>query len=153
MHRDSDYQERARDLRHNLTNGEHRLWSKLRAHRMHGQKFRRQHVIGSYIVDFVCLKARLIVEVDGESHFEDGREAADAQRDADLASRGFKVLRFGNHEVLTNISGIAGAIADELEIRTSAYFTALSPALSPGGEGDGLAPRPSPLKGRGRPFR
>ena len=120
MHRDTDFQERARDLRHNLTNGEQLLWSKLRAHRMHGLKFRRQHVIGSYIVDFVCLKARLIVEVDGESHFEDGREAADTQRDAHLASQGLRVLRFGNHNVLTNISGVAGAIAEELENLTSA---------------------------------
>lgn len=120
MHRDTDFQERARDLRHNLTNGERLLWSKLRAHRMDGLKFRRQHVIEPYIVDFVCLKARLIIEVDGESHFEDGREAADSQRDAYLTSRGFKVLRFGNHNVLTNINGIAGAIAEELEARTSA---------------------------------
>ncbi len=118
MHRDTDFQERARDLRHNPTNGEQLLWSKLRAHRMDGRKFRRQHVIGSYIVDFVCLKARLIIEVDGDSHFEDGREAADAQRDAYLASRGFKVLRFGNNNVLTNISGVAGAIAEELESRS-----------------------------------
>ena len=120
MHRDTDFQERARELRHNLTNGERLLWSKLRAHRMDGLKFRRQHVIGSYIVDFVCLKARLIVEVDGESHLEDGGEAADAQRDAHLASQGFKVLRFGNHNVLTNINAVAGAIAEELEGRTSA---------------------------------
>jgi 5-methyltetrahydrofolate--homocysteine methyltransferase len=120
MRRDSDFRERARDLRHNLTNGEQLLWSKLRAHRMHGLKFRRQHVIGSYIVDFVCVKARLIIEVDGESHFEDGREAADAERDAHLTSQGFKVLRFGNHNVLTNINGVAGAIAEELEVRTSA---------------------------------
>jgi very-short-patch-repair endonuclease len=70
MHRDADFQERARDLRHNLTNGEQLLWSKLRAHRMHGFKFRRQHVLGSYIVDFVCLKSRLIIEVDGESQFD-----------------------------------------------------------------------------------
>jgi 5-methyltetrahydrofolate--homocysteine methyltransferase len=118
MHRGTDFQERARDLRHNPTNGEQLLWSKLRAHRMDGHKFRRQHVIGSYIVDFVCLKARLIIEVDGDSHFEDGREAADAQRDAYLASRGFKVLRFGNNNVLTNISGVAGAIAEELESRS-----------------------------------
>jgi 5-methyltetrahydrofolate--homocysteine methyltransferase len=117
MHRDSDFQERARDLRHNLTNGEQLLWSRLRAHRMDGRKFRRQHVIGSYIVDFVCLKARLVVEVDGDSHFEDGREAADAVRDARLASQGFKVLRFGNQDVLTNIGGVAEAISDELESR------------------------------------
>jgi 5-methyltetrahydrofolate--homocysteine methyltransferase len=133
LHRDSDFRERARDLRHNLTNGEQLLWSRLRAHRMDGRKFRRQHVIGSYIVDFVCLKARLIVEVDGESHFEDGREAADAQRDADLASRGFKVLRFGNHNVLTNISDVAGAIAEELE---SAVIPAPRPSSEPSPQGE-----------------
>jgi very-short-patch-repair endonuclease len=131
MHRDTDLQERARDLRHNLTNGEQLLWSKLRAHRMHGFKFRRQHVIGTYVVDFVCLKERLIIEVDGESHFEDGREAADGQRDANLASQGFKVLRFGNRNVLTNINGIAGVIADELENRGDTEFHRPTPQPSP----------------------
>src|ERR1700704_2648258 len=111
MRRDSYYLNRAQALRSDMTNGEKLLWSRLRAHRTDGRKFRRQHVIGSYIVDFVCLKARLIVEVDGDSHFEDGRQAADAVRDAHLASEGFKVLRFGNHEVLANISGVAEAIS------------------------------------------
>jgi 5-methyltetrahydrofolate--homocysteine methyltransferase len=134
MHRDFDFQERARDLRHNLTNGEQLLWSRLRAHRMDGRKFRRQHVLGSYIVDFVCLKASLIVEVDGDSHFEDGRDAADAQRDVYFVSRGFKVLRFGNHNVLTNISGVATAIAEELENRSDTNSTTHSPTLSPEGE-------------------
>ena len=68
MRRDYYYQDRARDLRRNMTNGEKLLWSRLRAHHMDGRKFRRQHVIGRYIVDFVCLQSRLVIEVDGESH-------------------------------------------------------------------------------------
>ena len=84
---------------------------------MDGRKFRRQHVIGSYIVDFVCLKSHLVIEIDGDSHCEEGRETVDAQRDSYLAKSGFKVLRFGNHNVLTNISGVAEAVSEELENR------------------------------------
>src|ERR1700730_14152010 len=115
MRRDANYQDRARDLRRNMTNGEKLLWSRLRAHRMDGRKFRRQHVIGSYIVDFVCLQSRLVIEIDGDSHSDDGREAVDAQRDAYLGKSGFRVLRFGNHNVLTNITGVADAILEVLE--------------------------------------
>jgi len=71
--------------------------------------------MGNYIVDFVCLRARLIVEIDGDSHFEDGREAIDVQRDVYLAKCGFKVLRFGNHNVLTNLSGVAETILEVLD--------------------------------------
>jgi very-short-patch-repair endonuclease len=114
MRRDAYYQDKAKALRSDMTNGEKLLWSRLRAHRMDGRKFRRQHVIGTYIVDFICLQSRLIVEVDGDSHGDDRREAVDAQRDAYLAKSGFKVLRFGNHSVMTNLSGVAEAILDEL---------------------------------------
>jgi len=89
---------RARRLRSESTDAERRLWYLLRAHRTFGWKFRRQHPIGTYIVDFVCFECRLIVEVDGSQH----REAAryDSIRDRDLEARGFLVLRFWNNDVL-----------------------------------------------------
>jgi very-short-patch-repair endonuclease len=71
---------------------------------MEGMKFRRQEPIGSYIVDFVCFEKRLIVELDGGQHQQ--QISGDKQRDAWFASQGFRVLRFWNNEVLTNIDGV-----------------------------------------------
>ena len=114
MRHDPRYQEHAKDLRRDMTNGEKLLWSRLRAHRMDGRKFRRQHVIGRYIVDLVCLQSHLIIEIDGDSHVDDLRQVLDEKRDAFLAKLGYRVLRFGNHNVMTNIGGVAEAILQEL---------------------------------------
>jgi len=114
MRRDPYYQERARDLRSNMNDAEKRLWSRLRAHRMDGRKFRRQHALGRYIVDFVCLDTRLIIEVDGDSHANDSREALDAQRTAFLEKLGFRVLRFWDDYVLTDLDNVTEAIFDAL---------------------------------------
>ncbi len=82
----------ARDLRNNMTRVEWWLWSRLRFGQLDGWKFRRQAPIGDYIVDFVCLSARLVVEIDGPDH--EYREVQDARRDAWLESQGFHVIRF-----------------------------------------------------------
>src|SRR5688572_26628719 len=92
---------RARALRERPTDAERRLWRALRLRQMEGQKFRRQRPIGRYVVDFVCLESALIVEVDGGQHFEQQR-GYDATRDAWLISRGYRVLRFSDRDVLTN---------------------------------------------------
>ena len=89
----------ARALRAESTDAERRLWYLLRSRRMLGLKFRRQHPIGPYIVDFVCFDCRLIIEVDGGQHNE--RAQADRRRDEGLNSRGFLVLRFWDNDVLT----------------------------------------------------
>src|SRR5690606_36880806 len=91
-----DQQEFAKRLRRNMTDAERLLWKHLRAHRLNGHKFRRQHPIGPYIVDFVNLGANLIVEADGGQHNEN---ALDVDRDAWLQSQGFKVLRFWNNDI------------------------------------------------------
>jgi very-short-patch-repair endonuclease len=83
----------------------------LRAKRL-GGKFKRQEQLGDYIVDFVSFRARLIVEADGSQHAE---SADDAQRDAYLTSRGFRVVRFWNNDILTNPDGVATAILAALE--------------------------------------
>ena len=90
-----------------MTEAEHRLWHRLRAHRFAGFKFRRQHPIGPYIVDFAAVRHRLVVEADGGQHNGDAR---DARRDAWLAGRGSRVLRFWNHEVLQNTEVVLGEI-------------------------------------------
>ncbi len=88
---------RARELRRAMTDAERALWAVLRDRRLAQLKWRRQAPIGRYIVDFICLEHRLVVECDGSQHADNAR---DAVRDAWLAAEGFQVARFWNHEVL-----------------------------------------------------
>jgi len=110
---------RARSLRRDSTDAERLIWNALRAHRMNGASFRRQTPIGPYIVDFACHAANLIVEIDGGQHFEDQNMKRDARRDAFLASKGFRVLRFNNHDVMTNKQGVLETIAAALDAAPS----------------------------------
>src|SRR5215467_12416770 len=110
---------RARSLRANSTDAEQIIWSALRAHRMNGASFRGQAPIGPYVVDFVCHAARLVIELDGGQHFESRQERRDARRDAFLASKGFRVLRFNNHDVMTNRDGVLETIAMAIEAAPS----------------------------------
>jgi very-short-patch-repair endonuclease len=102
---------RARQLRSNQTSAETVLWHKLRASRLAGHRFRRKHPIGPFIVDFVCLAASLIVEVDGPTH---GDPSRDERRDRDLAKRGFRTIRVWNNDVHENIDGVLELILNEL---------------------------------------
>ena len=86
------------------------MWSILRAHRMAGFKFRRQHAVGTYIADFVCLQKRLVIEVDGDTHGNDKNEALDAKRTEDIEGMGYRVIRFWNHDVLTATDDVEAAI-------------------------------------------
>src|SRR5579871_254067 len=88
----------ARRLRRNQSDAEYALWSELRAHKFFALKFRRQHPIGRYIVDFCCIDKQLIIELDGSQHLESA--AYDERRTAFLNRQGFRVVRFWNHEVL-----------------------------------------------------
>ena len=97
----------ARTLRKKQTDSEKLLWRHIRAKQMEGIKFRRQQPIGNYVVDFICLEKSLIIEVDGGHHAENRK---DEERDEWLNSEGFKVLRFWNNEVLTNIEGVLEVI-------------------------------------------
>ncbi len=98
---------RARAMRGAPTEAEQRLWRLLRDRRLGGLKFRRQVPIGPYIVDFLCVGARLIVEADGSQH---GGSRHDETRDAFLASEGWSVLRFWNHDILRNSEGVLDTI-------------------------------------------
>ena len=107
--------ERARALRKRMSEGERKLWQALRERQMDGVRFRRQHPIGKYIADFVCLEKRLVVEVDGGQHTEDAQAAHDAERDRWLRAEGYCVLRFPTIEVSRNVNGVLDTIWAELQ--------------------------------------
>ena len=100
---------RARALRREMTLPEGMLWQMLRQ-RPDGLKFRRQHPIGRYVVDFYCPAARLVIEVDGESHSRGDRPERDHQRDAWLKSQGLRVLRIAAGEVFQNLHAVVVGI-------------------------------------------
>ena len=126
MARDRILLERAKAMRREPTPFEAKLWHALRAKRFNGAKFRQQAVIGRYIVDFACrIPCMLVVEIDGDTHGE--RQAYDTARTKFLERRGYRVLRFTNLDVGSNLDGVLMTIADALELP-------LSPALSPEGE-------------------
>jgi very-short-patch-repair endonuclease len=102
----------ARSLRSNLTDAERALWQRIRHRQVEDHRFRRQVPIGPYIVDFACLEVRLIIEVDGGQH--DLAAEHDRLRDMWLAERGYRVLRFWNNEVLTNIDGVLDTLTEQL---------------------------------------
>jgi very-short-patch-repair endonuclease len=97
----------AKVLRANMTEAERRLWYFLRAHRFKGMKFKRQAMIGRYIVDFVSFHRHLVVEVDGGQHADSEN---DERRTHWLEGQGFRVLRFWNNEVLSNTGGVLDTI-------------------------------------------
>lgn len=107
----------AKRLRSNSTDAERLLWSRLRANRLAGFKFRRQVPIGPYIVDFACFEAKLIVELDGGQPAEAVEQ--DARRDGWLGEQGFSVLRFWNNEVLGNLDGVLMRILGHLSVLPS----------------------------------
>ncbi len=119
----------SRNLRKNQTPWENKLWYNLRAKRFKGHRFRRQFVIGGYIVDLCCFEKKLIIELDGSQHNEKENKINDLERTKILEAQGFKVLRFWNNDIDNNLDGVLEVILNLLET------TPLSPAAT------------SPLKG------
>ena len=109
-----DIKERARHMRQHPTVAEAILWQRLRHKRVGGFRFRRQHPIGRFIVDFYCAEKKLVVEVDGETHSQLGSEEYDSQRQLFLQHMGLKVLRFANEQVIGETDAVVEAIAEEL---------------------------------------
>ncbi len=103
----------ARNLRKNQTDAEKIIWYQLRNRNLCGYKFRRQHPIGNYIVDFVCIDKKLIIELDGGQH--QLQKEADLERTKTLNQMGFKVLRFWNNSVLENPDAVLGQVLGLLQ--------------------------------------
>jgi very-short-patch-repair endonuclease len=122
----------ARSLRKRMTPQEVKLWVHLRSWRAQGFHFRRQSPREGYVVDFVCLKRRLVVEVDGGQHNFDRHALRDAERDGRFVARGFKVLRFWNNEVDRNLQGVLETIDEALRDPTRPPSAATLPE---GGKG------------------
>jgi very-short-patch-repair endonuclease len=101
---------RARALRKNLTNAERALWRALRQFKQAGVHFRKQVPIGRYIADFACHRAKIVVELDGSQHGLGKAEEYDSERTMFLESRGYRVLRFWNDEVLVNPEAVVDFI-------------------------------------------
>ncbi len=117
---------RAKQLRQTMTRAETLLWRYIKAHRIGGLGFRRQVPIGPYIADFVCHSARLIIELDGESHDFASRQQNDQARDAWFQSQSYSVFRFTNDEVLANLSGVVQVICETAD----AHVRGLPPSLT-----------------------
>ena len=118
--------ELCRRLRRESTSAEQLLWHCLRRKQLSGFKFRRQHPIHRYIADFCCPEARLIIELDGSVHDDGDQAVYDRERDEYLATRGYRILRFKNTEVINQTEVVLQTILDT------------------------LTPNPSPLKGEGQ---
>jgi very-short-patch-repair endonuclease len=135
MYRDRDQRDFARRLRNVPTGAEKELWRFLRAGQLDGHKFRRQAALGPYIVDFICFADRLIVELDGPQHLEQDAAEYDAQRTAWLLARGYRVIRFRNHEVDEDVRLVLDKIRRAIEVAIPTPLHPPSPALPSEGRG------------------
>lgn len=110
-----ELKKRAEKLRDQPTEAEQILWNVLSGKKLEGYKFRRQHIIDQFIVDFVCLNQKLIIELDGKHHFEDENQQRDEDRTAILNQLGFKVIRFENKEILHHLDNVLESILEYLK--------------------------------------
>jgi len=106
-------------LRNRPTNAEKILWYHLRGNNLGGYKFRRQQGIGPYIVDFYCPAVKLVVELDGDSHYQDGAARRDTERQKFIEAQSIKVLRFTDNDIRENLSDLLDIILKELKNRTT----------------------------------
>jgi len=110
----SEIIKRAAELRKNLTEAEKHLWCKIGKHQVNGLRFRKQHPISKFIVDFYCHTALLIIEVDGDVHLNEEVTERDEGREHELRKLGLNVLRFTNYDVLNNIDGVVEKIRESV---------------------------------------
>lgn len=105
---------KARNLRKNQTKQEQKMWDLLRNRQFNNYKFRRQYVIGNYIVDFVCREKKIVIEIDGGQHNEIINIKYDNERTMFLKEAGYKVIRFWNNDIDNNLEGVYKTILDNL---------------------------------------
>ena len=101
-----DINQKARDLRKNMTSQERKLWNIIKNRQFYGYRFRRQFPIGNYIVDFICREKKIIIELDGGQHNQQEEIQYDIERTEFLTSEGFRVVRFWNNDIDKNLSGV-----------------------------------------------
>jgi very-short-patch-repair endonuclease len=130
----------AKTLRRNLTDAEQKLWYHLRAHRFMGRKFKRQKPMGRYVVDFICIEEKLVIELDGGQHSEN--VGYDHVRDSWLRSEGYTVLRFWNNELMNEMEGVLERIRLTVDCDAQPLSPSPSPTKNP-------SPQSSPASGRG----
>ena len=121
-----------------MTRAETLLWRYLKASRIDGFGFRRQVPIQNYIADFVCMSAKLVIELDGASHDFEEQLKADQKRDAFFVSEGFQILRFTNEQVMSNLEGVVEMIRQAASSRASSSPTSLTLPHKGGGNSDAV---------------
>ncbi|WP_109807098.1 endonuclease domain-containing protein [Sphingosinithalassobacter portus] len=121
----------ARELRNSATEAEKLLWARLRRSQLGGLKFSRQMPVAGFVADFMCRSEKLVVELDGSQHFDNAK--SDAERTRRIEAQGFRVIRFWNSDVMTNMDGVLEAILAAAEKRREREPT----------------PQPHPVNGRG----
>jgi very-short-patch-repair endonuclease len=107
--------DRRRALRHNLSKAEAIMWKRLSRRQMHGCKFRRQHSVDQYVLDFYCPELKLAIEIDGDSHFVPDADISDKERQKYIETFGIRFLRFTNTDVCKNLDGVCRVIFNEIE--------------------------------------
>src|SRR5262245_42771092 len=127
---------KARELRRDPSRAEKVCWELIRAHRMEGIKFRRQHPIGPYFADFACVSKGLVIEIDGDFHAD--QVEADARRTAVMENQGWRVVRFGANEVVQNPEGIWAAIQSLIDEHASPPLLTSPPSGGEEHEGQNL---------------
>ncbi|TAK91709.1 MAG: endonuclease domain-containing protein [Burkholderiaceae bacterium] len=125
----------AKELRRHLTDPERILWKQLCSRQLHC-KFRRQHPYLNFILDFVCLDRKIVIEVDGSQHAD--QASYDQQRSQTLEQAGFAVLRFWNNEIIENLDGVMAVVLDHLAVT--------HPHPNPPLEGEGVANHDQPAR-------
>ncbi|MDH3976706.1 MAG: endonuclease domain-containing protein [Deltaproteobacteria bacterium] len=131
IHNRSILKQRRKDLRNGATSAEKKLWACLQRSALEGHKFRRQHSVGAYILDFYCPAERLAIELDGDSHFTDEAIEYDNERTGYLNGLNIRVLRFMNSDIYDNLDSVCERILEEIR----------RPAILPVG-GDFTTPNP-----------
>ncbi len=118
-----------KDLRHQMPKAEVLLWTQLKGKKLQGHKFRRQYGVGPYVLDFYCPKLRLAIEIDGDSHFQNGAEAYDKDRQAHIEKLGIRFLRFTNADVHQSLDGVLEKVAVAVQRLESVRKPPLTPLL------------------------
>ena len=136
----ADEKSKRRELRNSMPTAEVILWARLKGRQLLGCKFRRQYSVGAFVMDFYSPEIKLGIELDGDSHFQEGRREYDQRRQAFIESFGIRIVRFLNVEIYDNLDGVLAAIEREVLERRSAGRTSSGP-----GDGEASAMGRPPL--------